>query len=139
MDIGRSRRCSEVHAAYENQASKPPPCVSARRRTAVGKHRSSYAVTVGGGRSVHPALNNIVPPLTPSVLLVFASAWTAMFTGCISDRSAQQIAGAVVRQVIGDATDLGVSATAFRLETKRWPKDYAELSAFVQRSSGKFQ
>jgi len=62
-----------------------------------------------------------------------------MFTACISDRSAQQIAGAVVRQAVGDATDLGASATAFRLETKRWPKDYAELSAFVQRSAGKFQ
>src|SRR6266496_199728 len=75
----------------------------------------------------------------PSVLLLFVSAWTAMFMGCISNRPAQQIAGAVVRQVVADATDLGVSATAFRLETKRWPKVYAELSAFVQGSAGKFQ
>src|SRR6266542_3200503 len=73
------------------------------------------------------------------MLLLFVSAWTAMFMGCVSNRPAQQIACAVVRHVIGDATDLGVSATAFRLESKRWPKDYVELSAFVQGSAGRFQ
>jgi hypothetical protein len=63
-------------------------------------------------------------------------------SGCISDRAAQQMGDAiasplnVMARSISGAQTLAHATAAFYRKTGRWPRDYAELSDFVQHSDG---
>jgi hypothetical protein len=67
---------------------------------------------------------------------------TLMLCGCMSDRAAkelgEQIAAPfnVIAQQLSGAHDLGYATAAFARKNERWPKDYAELETFVQKSDG---
>ncbi len=66
--------------------------------------------------------------------------------GCMSDREAQQVGktfGEVleptVRKIaegVSGGLELSYTARSFYRKNHRWPKDYTELSAFVQQSGG---
>jgi hypothetical protein len=70
------------------------------------------------------------------MLLALLSISPALWSGCVSGH---QIGGAFYDQVLADPMDLWGCSCAFRLQQRRWPKDYAELSAFVQRSNGELK
>jgi hypothetical protein len=57
-------------------------------------------------------------------------------TGC---QAPKQIANAVVQEFVDQATDLSVPSVQYRLEKGRWPKDYPELSEYVQQSGGQLR
>ena len=73
---------------------------------------------------------------TTYLLLALASVSAAMLSGCVS---ARQLGDAIYNQVLADPMDLWVCSCAFRAEYHRWPKDYTELSTFVQHSDGEFK
>src|SRR6266481_7902836 len=74
--------------------------------------------------------------------LVLAATSAFALTGCISDKAAREIAeglaspfNSLATQLSG-AQDLVYATGAFWRKNERWPKDYTELSAFVQASDG---
>jgi len=66
----------------------------------------------------------------------------AAFSGCISNQAAKEISQTVsaplyvIARTFAGAQDLGYATEAFRRRNGRWPKDFAELSTFVQKSDG---
>lgn len=56
-----------------------------------------------------------------------------LLSSCMSDHELKGF----YNQVFGDPMNLAASSSAFQAEYHHWPKDYAELSAFVQQSGWK--
>ena len=82
--------------------------------------------------------------MNPTTLLkaIVPAVTTLVLCGCMSDRAAkelgEQIAAPfnVMAQQLSGATDISYAMAAFARKNERWPKDYAELETFVQKSDG---
>jgi len=80
----------------------------------------------------------------PAVVAMASLICSLGFTGCVSDKAAKDInrefvmafSAPLVLATAFTYTDLIYCSRSFRKKTERWPKDYAELSNFVQQSNG---
>jgi hypothetical protein len=100
------------------------------------KHTHKHETGWTAQRAVHYELGIIMRLITTCLFLVLTSISTAVLSGCISDH---QITDAFYNQALADPMDLWVCSCAFRAQYHYWPKDYAELSSFVQYSNGEFK
>jgi hypothetical protein len=86
----------------------------------------------------------MAPFLKPALVVVASAIGSVIFTGCISDRAAKEIgrefglafSAPIFAITALSATDLLYCCGSFRKKTERWPKDYTELSEFVEQSNG---
>jgi hypothetical protein len=76
-----------------------------------------------------------------TIHLIFGlvSVSAAVLSGCMSQRAGNQIVNAPYSQGSANSMDLWSASFAFRARYHGWPKDYPELSTFVQQSEGKFK
>ena len=82
--------------------------------------------------------------LKAAVMVTVSLLWSVAFSGCMSDKAAKEMGrefglafSAPMCQITAlTATDLIYCSGSFRKKTERWPKDYAELSEFVEHSNG---
>jgi len=68
--------------------------------------------------------------------LAFVAGALLTSAGCISDRTSQALANAVVGRIIAPPTELAVSTMAFKNKNGCWPHDYDELRAFNETAHG---
>jgi hypothetical protein len=62
-----------------------------------------------------------------------------VFAGCMSRHAAKEVGQTVITKAVGLPMDLMISVGAFRHANSRWPKDQAELTAFIERSNGEYK
>jgi hypothetical protein len=77
---------------------------------------------------------------TRYALLGFITACVAAFTGCAANRVAVGLGPAVaeaIKPMFEPPFALAISANKFREARKHWPKDYEELSRFLEQSDDK--
>lgn len=58
----------------------------------------------------------------------------SFITGCVCNKVESPLGEAIIGQTIAPPLELGFTAHAFRRETKRWPRNYEELSPFLKKS-----
>ena len=74
--------------------------------------------------------------------IVFGVVLLVGSTGCMSEKAANELGRQLVTpftalaEQICTASDLGYAIAAFNRKNDRWPKNYAELDAFVNSSNG---
>jgi hypothetical protein len=76
--------------------------------------------------------------------LVTSLLFSLAFNGCMSDKAAEDFgrefglafSAPIYHATALTATDLLYCSASFRRKNERWPKDYMELSEFVQQSNG---
>jgi hypothetical protein len=78
---------------------------------------------------------------TRYALLGFITACVTIFTGCAANRVAvglgPAVAEVIVKPMFEPPLALANAANKFREARKRWPKDYEELSRFLEQSDDK--
>ena len=78
----------------------------------------------------------------PKTFPLLAGVSILTLCGCMSDRAAKQLGEQIaapfnaIAQQLSGAHDLAYAAAAFARKNERWPKDYAELETFVEKSDG---
>jgi hypothetical protein len=74
------------------------------------------------------------------MLLAAACAGAFLFSGCRSNRDPKQVADVIASiRAAGGPLQLLAATTEFRSQNNRWPKDYTELSVFVQQKGGRLR
>jgi len=76
--------------------------------------------------------------------LVTSLLFSLAFNGCMSDKAAEDFgrelglafSAPIYHTTALTATDVLYCSASFRNKNERWPKDYTELSEFVQQSNG---
>src|ERR1044072_1612814 len=82
----------------------------------------------------------IMRPLGTTCFSICAiGAFALASAGCAFRGLGEHVAEAVVAQTLAPATELAYSIGTFREASKRWPRDYAELSAFLERRGANLQ